>query len=549
MEPAFFGPDVAAVVEQVDLEVDNFRAAMDWAAASGDHESALRIAGGLWMYWFIRSRHAEGLSRLRALLAETPEGPELLRYKVIVATLLLSLSSDLRGATSLAQEAMRIAASVGDPGMLSQAHAWLGQIQHLLGTSDGSELLAESLRLARITEDPGHIGRSLQWLGTLRALQGDPAAGIPLLEEAAALFRATGNLLQLGWALMWRGIAARFTGDLSGAVAFQTESLALMGDRGEQTFAAFVLAELAVIALLRGELALADQHVTHALRVARLSVTPLVEGQTLLVQAQLAAALDDDALALRLATASAEAVEASGSLLMAGFSLNARARASMSTGDPATARASVERAMLLSGKVPSCRAQALLLRADLARVEDPQASVDAFLFEALQTAFEARDLLVVVDALESLAVHLQDDGASAVRLLAAAEHSRRGLGYVRFPFSQRLLDTLTHSLRQSLGTDFEKAYAEGALLSLDQAVAYAIRGRGPRSRPTTGWGSLTPTERDVAALVAEGLSNPEIAARLFVSRNTVKAHLAHAFAKLAVASRSELASVVTRHAG
>ncbi|MFB4280765.1 MULTISPECIES: response regulator transcription factor [unclassified Nonomuraea] len=53
--------------------------------------------------------------------------------------------------------------------------------------------------------------------------------------------------------------------------------------------------------------------------------------------------------------------------------------------------------------------------------------------------------------------------------------------------------------------------------------------------------TLTPTERTVAEYAVQGLSNPEIAARLFVSRGTVKTHLAHVYAKLHVANRTELA--------
>ncbi|MGH3479515.1 MAG: response regulator transcription factor, partial [Nocardioidaceae bacterium] len=60
-----------------------------------------------------------------------------------------------------------------------------------------------------------------------------------------------------------------------------------------------------------------------------------------------------------------------------------------------------------------------------------------------------------------------------------------------------------------------------------------------------GWGSLTPTEREVVGLVVSGLTNPEIAARLFVSRATVKTHLSHVYAKLGVANRTELAALAT----
>jgi pimeloyl-ACP methyl ester carboxylesterase/DNA-binding CsgD family transcriptional regulator len=66
------------------------------------------------------------------------------------------------------------------------------------------------------------------------------------------------------------------------------------------------------------------------------------------------------------------------------------------------------------------------------------------------------------------------------------------------------------------------------------------------ARAVTGWGSLTEAERGVAALVAEGLSNPAIASRLFVSRHTVESHLKHAYAKLGVSSRVELAALALR---
>src|ERR1700747_929093 len=80
--------------------------------------------------------------------------------------------------------------------------------------------------------------------------------------------------------------------------------------------------------------------------------------------------------------------------------------------------------------------------------------------------------------------------------------------------------------------DFESASAEGAALSTEEAIAYAQRGHGERKRPTSGWASLTPTERDIVRLVSEGLANNDIATRLFVSPRTVQAHLTHVYTKL-----------------
>jgi DNA-binding CsgD family transcriptional regulator len=75
---------------------------------------------------------------------------------------------------------------------------------------------------------------------------------------------------------------------------------------------------------------------------------------------------------------------------------------------------------------------------------------------------------------------------------------------------------------------------------------------GARPRPdraAMGWGSLTGAERNISVLVAEGLSNPAIASRLFVSRHTVESHLKHAYAKLGVSSRVELAALALREDG
>jgi DNA-binding CsgD family transcriptional regulator len=96
--------------------------------------------------------------------------------------------------------------------------------------------------------------------------------------------------------------------------------------------------------------------------------------------------------------------------------------------------------------------------------------------------------------------------------------------------------------------DFEAAWDQGASLSTEEVLAYAQRGRGERKRPASGWESLTPTEHDVVRLVSEGLSNADVATRLFISPRTVQTHLTHVYAKLGLDSRVQLVQEAARHA-
>ena len=85
-------------------------------------------------------------------------------------------------------------------------------------------------------------------------------------------------------------------------------------------------------------------------------------------------------------------------------------------------------------------------------------------------------------------------------------------------------------------------------------VRSALRGHGVRKRqasvrrPQQGWGSLTAAELDVVDLVARGLTNREAAAKLFLSPETINTHLRHAFGKLGIRSRVELARLAAQRA-
>ncbi|MGW1053591.1 ATP-binding protein [Streptomyces sp. NPDC002521] len=96
---------------------------------------------------------------------------------------------------------------------------------------------------------------------------------------------------------------------------------------------------------------------------------------------------------------------------------------------------------------------------------------------------------------------------------------------------------------QGLDAAWDLSRVDAAL----RALGFRRGVRGPRRRPSRGWDALTTTELKVADLVAEGLSNPHIAERLFISRRTVQTHVSNILAKLDLTSRVEVAARVIQH--
>jgi DNA-binding CsgD family transcriptional regulator len=104
-----------------------------------------------------------------------------------------------------------------------------------------------------------------------------------------------------------------------------------------------------------------------------------------------------------------------------------------------------------------------------------------------------------------------------------------------------LLEEAT-ALYERLGASWDLARAAARMRDLGVRSGR----RGPRKRPRSGWDSLTATELMVVRLVAEGLSNPEIADRMFISRGTVHTHVSHILAKLGLSSRVGVAAEASR---
>jgi DNA-binding CsgD family transcriptional regulator len=135
------------------------------------------------------------------------------------------------------------------------------------------------------------------------------------------------------------------------------------------------------------------------------------------------------------------------------------------------------------------------------------------------------------------------DGDDAT--LRRAEEKLRGcarpLEYARAAEAAGLLREAVR-VYDELGATRDAARTDAAL----RRAGVRRGSRGGRKRPSTGWESLTPSEQRIASLVAEGLTNPQIAERLFLSRRTVETHVSHALTKLELSSRVQLAAEAAR---
>jgi DNA-binding CsgD family transcriptional regulator len=225
------------------------------------------------------------------------------------------------------------------------------------------------------------------------------------------------------------------------------------------------------------------------------------------------------------------------------------AQAALAGGDLHAARRLADEAVTITAGWHLVVALTTRARVAIAWGELQQANRDAH--DALTRAAEIQANGAIPDILECLAGLALEDSThrEAARLFGAAEAIRQRIGVVRFHIDQAAYEGSVAALRNAMGEkDFDAAWAEGAAMSTEEAIAYAQRGRGERKRATSGWASLTPTERDVVRLVSEGLGNNDIATRLFVSPRTVQAHLTHVYTKLGLTSRVQLAQEAARRA-
>jgi predicted ATPase/DNA-binding CsgD family transcriptional regulator len=196
---------------------------------------------------------------------------------------------------------------------------------------------------------------------------------------------------------------------------------------------------------------------------------------------------------------------------------------------------------------------AALLGGELGRAE-------AQFGENLALSKELGDKGTLLMSLEGLACVAGAEGEylRAASLFGAAESLQEAVDYRLVPQERAVLEPYRASVRSRLGqAAWEKAVAEGETMGLDQATAYALskerlsKHLSPTQPPVSSTpelpAGLSPREVEVLGLVAEGLTNAQVAQRLFLSPRTVQRHLNSIYHKLGVSSRTAATRFAMTH--
>jgi predicted ATPase/DNA-binding NarL/FixJ family response regulator len=407
-------------------------------------------------------------------------------------------------------------------------------------TSKGTEM---ALRLGKALERFWIIGGHVQ-------------EGRDLLERALKRNQGVSSSIR-GQALSLLATLARYQGDFHAAEVAGEEGLAIFRALGNPVGIAGSLYRLGYIAWMRGELNTARMHYEESLAIAQGEACKDARSETLYCFASLAFFERDVEMARRLIEESLNLSRELDDQYNIASALNILGWVLFLQEDIAAARTLQEESLRASRELGNQRAIAHTLSAlgEIAYRTGDFGQACEYYEESLAIILRIDDRWVLAIYLEGLArvAAAQDEAIWAVHLLSAAEAVRRIMGAsMRTPLEKRAheqtLSTLHNLLEEQV---FDATWAEGQAMSPEQAIA-------ARHRPTRATAvsvvekqpvisrfssrslhdGLTQRERDVLCLVAQGLTDAQVAERLVISRRTVNYHLTSIYRKLEVSSRS-----------
>ena len=253
--PGLRGRDQGLWVERLELEHDNLRGALEWTQAEeGAEETALRLTGALFRFWYVRGHLTEGQQWLEAALARGSTAAAPLARALRGAGILAMEQGDNERGTALFERSLALYRELGDKRGLARALGGLGMVALDHAEHGRAETLyTEALGLAREIRATDIMGSLLNNLGETARLRGDYGAARQLYEEALQVSGEAGPHLT-STILGNLGMVALSEGDIATARQRFEESLPITVKLGGRSGIAAALEGLAELAVREGQL-------------------------------------------------------------------------------------------------------------------------------------------------------------------------------------------------------------------------------------------------------------------------------------------------------
>jgi predicted ATPase len=300
-EPFLKGAEQRVWLQRLEDEHDNLRTSLDWFFDDGDVDAAVRLAGTLWLFWYMHGHVTEARRRMRRALDAAPDEPSEARANLlygagylayeqneneeglalleagfacakevgatagaaIAAAVLCSMRAkassrtrDRRAAVGVGEEAIALARAAGDDFVLAIALNNLGGVLAMLGENErAAAYLEESLEVRRRMGDASRIAVSLGNVALMALEEGKTTKAAAMFAEAAEIATAIGDKRQIMFALAGLGLVAYREERWEEAGTHTRESLRLAQELGMKLPAVEEIFWLAGIATATGDTA------------------------------------------------------------------------------------------------------------------------------------------------------------------------------------------------------------------------------------------------------------------------------------------------------
>lgn len=538
------GPELMA---QIQTEFDNLEDALVFAESRDDPSLLLRLLTALTGYYEIWGQYQHGMRWYDIALA-CPNAPDLMTARALWgASHVCAYGGRMDLAFPRAMRALEMAQELGDVWTEARALDMIGFAQSVSDPAEGYKSLSRCIELGGEIQDSWAETHGIKMITAVYLFSHEIAGGSVSVENLLAIADKHDSRYLRAWGNAVKGYFSRDGGDLDAAEVALSISIENARYVGDHATGGFAIAWSATLKADRGLVDEARQEMMATMQTATVTGTFLAVPETMFQLSMIEVAAGKPQVALDMIGDHVEGLKSTGIPVWAAQLAIASAAALIALQQFEEAKSLLDDAAEMSASLTSQFLNGLIsfLRGRLALAQGDTGAAEAQLHEALEIQRDAGLLPGLLRTMESISdiLIVKEKHEDAARILAFIDQTRGEIRLMRGDAEKADYQSLIGRLNVALGEGpHVELRSSAAEADLEEIIGLISRMRGKRARPLMGWDSLTPTERRVVALATEGLSNPEIAERMFIARGTVKVHLSHIYEKLDVKSRTQLAA-------